>query len=526
MSLRTIRWGALVLGVLVIVFGAVVAAGVPLLLAFMSISVALAALFGLSYVLDLSVFVTNIATMLGLGIGIDYSLLMVSRFREELRSKPVEAAIEATVARAGKAILFSGLAVMVGLSGLLLFEMNALRSIGIGGMVVVALLVIGAMTLVPAILSVLGRRIDWLTLPLRKSSSGGTAWGRLAHFVMRFSVPLLILTVGLLLLLGSPFLRVRFGVPGADVLPTDAPSREGMDLLQARFVRGAMPAVVVTLTDPEGIGKPANIELIDSLSRKLAAGAHVSQVTSLTTVLGEQGLSAGQIAKLAETGFALAPPESRRALGALATKNTALVLAEAPLSRNSPELQQMVKEIRALRPQGVELHVGGEAAVLLDFVNAVYGTFPWTVLLVMGATYVTLLFLFGSLVLPLKAVLMNLLSITAAYGALVFIFQDGHLSGQLGFQPLGFVDATVPVLMFCMLFGLSMDYEVFLLSRIREAWQRTGDNVGSVAEGLQRTGGGKSPRPAVPVASDRTRTSPARYSRPRGGRWPSRSPPG
>ena len=479
----------LVLVVLVLVFGAVVAAGIPLLLGFMSVVVAWAALYGLSLVMDLSVFVTNIATMLGLGIGIDYSLLMVSRFREELRGKPVDAAVEATVARAGKAIVFSGLAVIVGLFGLLTFEMAAIRSIGIGGITVMAFLMIGSLIWLPAVLAILGNRIDKLSLPFRRPAGQGRGWARLARFVMRHPGAILVATAALLLLLGSPFLRVRFGVPGADVLPPDAPARQGLELLQRHFQRGSLPSVIVTISDPRGAVRPANVSVIDEISTKLKAHREITSVTSLTSLLNTLGMGGARIEEHVRTDFAALPEALRARLGELSSPNTTLVLAETSGEPNSESLQQLVREIRAVSAPGREIHVGGEIAVFMDFVNAVYGHFPWAVALVLGVMYVVLLFLFASLVLPLKAVIMNALSITAAYGALVFVFQEGHLSELLRFQPQGFVEATIPVLMFFALFGLSMDYEVFLLSRIRESWQRTGDNTASVAEGLQRTGG-------------------------------------
>ncbi|MBM4437892.1 MAG: MMPL family transporter [Actinobacteria bacterium] len=476
----------LVLVVLLVVFRTVVAAAIPLALGFMSVTVSLAALYGVSFGMELSVFVTNIATILGLGIGIDYSLLMVSRFREELRSKPVAAAVEATVARAGKAVVFSGVAVAIGMSGLLLFEMTALRSMGVGGIVVVLLLVLGALTLVPAVLGIVGTRIDALAVPLRRRPGEGQRWARIAWFVMRRPVLVLTLTVALLVVLGLPFARVRFGVPGADVLPAAAPARTGAEVLRASFQRGAMPAILVTVTDPSGILRAPNVAALEALTAIVQRSPEVASVTSLTTLF--PGVGRAQLEALVATRFASLPEEVRRRLGALVTETTTLIVGESLSGANNEGLQAVVRELRAAPASGLEVHVGGEVAVLLDFVQAVYGSFPWTIALILGVTYVTLFFLFGSVLLPLKPVVMNGLSITAAYGALVFIFQDGNLSNVLGFQSRGIVDATVPVLMFCTLFGLSMDYEVFLLTRIREAWQRSGDNQGSVAEGLQRTG--------------------------------------
>ncbi len=477
----------LVVIVLVVVFGATVAAAIPLVLGFMSIAISLAAIYGLSQVIELSVFVTNIATMLGLAIGIDYSLLLVSRFREELRNHPVDRAVEVTVARAGKAILFSGVAVAVGLSGLLVFEMNALRSIGIGGIVTVTLLVIGAMTLVPVVLSILGPRVDRLAVPWRLGQRELGAWASVARWVMRFAIPILVVTVTALLVLGSPFLRVRFGVPGADVLPPEAPARVGLELLEQEFNRGALPAVVVTVTDPEGIERPENLPVIDRLSRTLAASHEVSSAVSITTAI--PGLNLAQVTQLMRSDFALLPERARDQISQLSTETTTLVIGESTTLPNDERLQDLVRELRGLPTDGLEIHVGGEVAILMDFVDAVFLTFPWAIALILGISYVVLFFLFGSVLLPLKAVLMNALSITAAYGALVFVFQDGNLSGLLGFEPRGFVDATLPVLLFCVLFGLSMDYEVFLLSRVRESWERTRDNTESVADGLQRTGG-------------------------------------
>ena len=483
---------------LLLVFGSVVAAGVPLVVGGASVLVALAAIFLVAQLTPMSIFVLNLATLLGLGLGVDYSLLMTSRFREELaRRDPTDPdaigeAARVTVATAGRAVFFSGLTVLLGLLGLILFEFMILRSVGIAGAIVVALAVSAALTLLPAVLTLLGRRLD--RFAIRKVTVAPHAdgpWARLARRVMRRPWSVLIPTLGLLLVLGSPFLHVRFNAPDSSVLPPDVPSRQAFDRLREDFGDGEFAPISLAVRTDGPATSPANLARLFDYSRALAADPRVARVESLVDV--DPRLTLEQYTLL--YGDPNGPRDRFVATGLAATTRgdlTAFTIF-TPFGPNRDEGRSLVGDLRdpdgpLAPPEGVTVLVGGGAADVTDVVDRVAQDFPRTALFIIITTYIVLFMLLRSVVLPAKALLMNTLSLTASFGALVWIFQDGNLSAILGFQPLGFVETTLPVILFCVLFGLSMDYEVFLLSRMKEAWDRTGDNTEAVASGLERSG--------------------------------------
>ena len=493
--------------VLVLVFGSVVAAALPVIGGGLAVTVTLGALYLLAQRFSLSIFTMNVASLLGLAVGIDYSLFIVGRFREELaRGASVAVAVETTVAHAGRAIFFSGIAVMVGLSGLLMFSYMSLRSIGVGGAIVVAFSVLSALTLLPAVLGVLGRRVD----ALRVMGSGGTEsrfWRAWSNWVMDHPVVVLIATIAVITVFAGPILRIKTNVPTATSLPTSQQARRGYDIVQARFDRGALNPIQVLVTW-RGAGADAqptsaqNLAALYGYGRRLAALPGAEAVTS---IVNQPGLTSVQKAvgfwqrvqsSIASPSAGTSPPSAgagKATAGALLASTTApdtVLFQVAPGSDPSgaaaQALSQTIKDLPP--PPGYTVHVAGLSAGTRDFLSALYGRFPWVILFVVCVTYVVLLLLLRSAWLPLKAVLVNSLSIMASFGALVFVFQQGHLSGVLHFVPEGYVDATLPIIMFCTLFGVSMDYEVFLLTRMREAWLETGDNRQAVGFGLERTG--------------------------------------
>jgi RND superfamily putative drug exporter len=492
--------------VLVLVFGSVVAAALPVIGGGMAVTVTLGVLYLLAQRFSLSIFTMNVASLLGLAVGIDYSLFIVGRFREELaHGASVAAAVETTVAHAGRAIFFSGIAVMVGLSGLLMFSYMSLRSIGLGGAIVVLFSVLSALTLLPAVLGVLGRRVN----SLRIMGHGGTEsrfWRAWSNWVMDHPVVVLVGTVIVIALFAGPIVRIRTNVPTATSLPTSEQARQGYDILQARFDRGALNPVQVLVTW-RGTGAaaqptaPQNLAALFGYGRQLAALPDVAGVTSivnrpgLTSTQAVQGFWRGVIPTpglLHANNPAIAPARltAAKALLASTTAPNTVLFQVAPKSDPSggaaQALSQTIKNLPP--PPGYNVHVAGLSAGTHDFLSALYGRFPWVILFVVCVTYVVLLLLLRSVWLPFKAVLVNSLSIMASFGALVFVFQQGHLAGVLNFVPEGYVDATLPVIMFCTLFGVSMDYEVFLLTRMREAWLTTHDNRQAVGFGLERTG--------------------------------------
>ncbi|HEY7059993.1 MAG TPA: MMPL family transporter [Chloroflexota bacterium] len=476
---------------LLLVFGSVVAAGVPVAVGGASVAVTLALLFGIARQTDMSIFVLNMATMLGLGLGIDYSLFMTSRFREELRHQPVADAVAVTVATAGRAVFFSGLTVLVGLLGLMTFDFMMLRSLGIGGAVVVGVSVLAAVTLLPAILAIVGRRMEAFAVPwprlLWPRRLGAGFWAWLAARVMAHPVAVFLPVLAVLLLLGWPFLHVRFSSPDASILPADAPSRRGYDLLRTEWGQGQIDPILVAVRTPGDVISPDGIDRLYDFTRAVAADPRVARVDSIVNV--DPRITREQYYALYAYPQRAGDLYVTLALPQLARGDTTLVQVYSRYSPIGPEAKDLVRTIRAMGPSyGLNVLVDGGAAEVLDVVTRLYGEFPRAILLIMLTTYIVLFALFRSAVLPLKAIVMNTLSILASYGALVFVFQDGHFSRWLGFTPLGFVEASLPIVMFCMLFGLSMDYEVFLLTRVKEAYDQTGDNTHSVAEGLERSG--------------------------------------
>jgi putative drug exporter of the RND superfamily len=496
---------------LVLVFGSIVAGAVPGLVGGTAVAVTLALMVLLSQVFELSIFSLNLATMLGLGLGIDYSLFVVSRFREEsAQGASVERAVAWSIATAGRAVLFSGATVMIGLLALLTFDITALRSMGIAGALVVGISILAALTLLPALLGVLGPRIDALMIgPLAASASGARAgqsarvgfggvrgphtdngfWTRLARLVMarpvHVLVPLLVLLIGL----GLPFLRVEFGAPDASILPTDVQSRRGFDLLRTHWGDGELSPVLLVFQTTDG-SSPLQTDHIAGLAdfiRRVQADPDVARVESVVSL--DPRITPAQYALIYADPNRIADAYGQAAARATVRQDTLVANVTSRFGQTDKRAKDLVRAIRATPPPaGLRLLVGGGTAGVIDYADRLYDQFPRAAIIIVLAIYLVLLRTFGSVVIPIKAVVMNALSILASYGALVVIFQEGALSDLLHFQPLGFVEASLPIVMFCVLFGLSMDYEVFLLSRIQEAHLNGADNATSVAWGLEKSG--------------------------------------
>jgi putative drug exporter of the RND superfamily len=587
--------------ILVFAFGTLVAAGVPVLIGGAGVVTALAALYFIAGIYDMSVFTLTLSTMLGLGLGIDYALFFVSRFREELEDYPTVEAVPRTVATAGRSIFFSGTAVLIGLSGLLFFPFMFMRSIGVAGVVVVFVSVLAAFTLLPALLGVLGPRVNRLAIRRRRNGAGSAFWSRSAEVVMRHPLAVILLAAMLLGTLLYPVGHMKAGIPEATVLPQEYESRAGDDILKRNFKYAALNPMEIVATfqdDPlsvrglsdtrelgERIGGADGVSRVESdytiaaaaaedytrrvadarkQARKEAAAKvdglvqrqikeqtqnetdravneQLSQIEATydavppgaeerlradirPRVEREVRASEGRIRdeverRLAEEVDRKVPglPEGISADGKVTPEGVANFL-KLPAARQSEDLQDTldtyvagdrtllrgvteanpytqdaygaVDAVRAVEaPDGTSFLVGGLSAGQKDFISSLYGKAPFAAAFVIGVTYLILLITFRSVFIPLKAVIVNILSLTASFGTMVFVFQDGHLSGLLDFTPLGFVDATLPILMFCTIFGVSMDYEVFLLSRIREAYENGDSNTASVSKGLVATAG-------------------------------------
>ncbi|CAA9230413.1 MAG: hypothetical protein AVDCRST_MAG57-1053 [uncultured Blastococcus sp.] len=455
---------------LVVIFGSFAAASLPLAIGITAILGAFTALRAFSMVTDVSIFAVNVVTILGLGLAIDYGLFVVSRFREEIRRQPdTETALARTMATAGRTVAVSGVTVAISLAGLLIFPQVFLRSMGFGGMSAVLIAMLAALTLLPALLAMLGPKVDalsvrpWLRrlLPRRRADSATSAsqdhgaFATIAHSVMRRPVVYTVVVTAVLLFLALPFLRVQFGGIDERALPAGTESRVVTETIAADFPPsqdGPFDAVV-RLADP-----------VDSGTGGTALRSYVDAVAAVPGVEGATVVDAAR-----------------------STARVDIAYTGDPLGTGARDL---VGELRAVpAPDGGTALVGGPSAELVDLLDSLASLLPWMALIVVATTFVVLFLAFGSLVLPVKAVLMNVLSLGASFGALVWIFQEGNLSGFLDFTPTGFVEATQPILVLAIVFGLSMDYEVFLMSRIREQYDLTGDNTTAVATGLQRTGG-------------------------------------
>jgi RND superfamily putative drug exporter len=437
---------ALPIAIIVMVFllGGLVAAGMPLLVALGGVLTTLAVLVAATALGDVSIFSVNVVNMLGIGLGIDYGLLMVNRFREERgHGLEVHDAVVATVASAGTTVVFSALTVAVAMSGLFVFGVPLLTSFGIAGLGVVLLCMAAAVTLLPATLAAVGTRVS----PLAPTEDTEGRFFLLARWVQRRPVVVAGSVAIVLALLAVPFLDATFENGDARTLPRSSEVRDTALLLAERFpARGTDPVTVVAEADADD---PAFVAWLD-------------EVTTFDGVVGES-VRPGTPAGLT-------------------------VVDLVPEGTSQGDVATAVAEAVRATDADFDVQVGGPAAELIDVKDKLSARLPWAAAVVCLATLVLLFLMTGSVIVPIKAVLMNILSLGASFGALVWIFQEGHLSGPLAFDSVGALDLWMPVLILIFAFGLSMDYEVFLLSRIKEVHDQTGDNDLAVAVGLQRSG--------------------------------------
>ena len=443
--------------VLLVVFGAVVASLVPIILAIVSIVIGLGltALVGTAF--ELSFFVVNMLVMMGLAVGIDYALFVVSRYREE-REKGNEkpAAIAAAGSTASRAVFFSGITVVLALVGMFLIPSTIFRSLAVGAIIVVVVTVAAALTLLPAVVSLLGDRIDALRLPFVRRRGEGGFWARVAQGVMRRPVVSLVASVAILVAAAVPFAGINTGFAGVSTLPESFESKRGFEILDEEFGYGSAPAEIVIDGD---IGSPAVQAGIERLETRLAADA----------AFGRPELAVNDAGDLAVMTVLLGGDgSSSEAVEGVATLRDDYI----------PE---------AFAGVPADVLVGGETAENVDFFGITDRYLPIVIAFVLGLSFLLLAVAFRSIVVPATSILMNLLSVGAAFGLLVLVFQEGIGAGLFGFEQVETIEAWIPLFLFTVLFGLSMDYHVFLLSRIRERYDQTGDNAGSIAFGVGST---------------------------------------
>ena len=469
------------------IFRSLVAALLPLLIGVFAIFGAFALTRTLTNAMDISIFAVNIISLLGLGLAIDYSLLFVSRFRDELAmGAEVPKAIETTLRTAGESILFSGLTVTLSLLGMLAFPENFLRSMGIGGALATAVAMLSSLTVLPALLALLGPNVNRGRLPARPPTTkppGTGFWYAFSHGVMRYAALVIPATLGLLFVAAIPFLHVRFANPGPESLPPHFDSRRIADILTRDFSGDAEAPIEIIATLP---ASPLNAAQLDALSdyvarlRKLSSVRDVSSLVSLDERIPADGYA---------TFYSMGLPEAETAKKRFVSGNATLLTVEYRGVGYDLATQSLVRAIRALPPPaGAKILVGGDTAALIDRLASLRAHLPVAAGAIIAATFILLCLLLSSLLVPLKAVVLNILSLGASFGLMTWIFQDGHLEKALNFKSANSLDVTLPVLIFCLAFGLATDYEVFLVSRIKEEYHRLGDNTEAVAVGVEKTG--------------------------------------
>ncbi len=474
---------------LLLVFRSVIAAVLPLVIGAISVLGAFAITRFLSSFIDISVFAANIISLLGLGLAIDYSLLYISRFRDELADgKSVEAAITISSGTAGAAIFLSGTTVALSLLGILVFPEMFLRSMGLGGALAVTVAVISSLTVLPAILSVLGPKIDALMIPLpinRRGVDINSGWRALGQFVVRRPVAVLVVSLGVLIAAGIPFIHVRFADPGLDSLPASFQSRQVSDQIARDFPASDNPAIEVILTMPKSPINEDQLQNLFDYSDQLEALHGVKSVDGLSDV--SSALSASDAS---DVFYSEPDPRVRELKDRYLSGNSTLLTVNYSGGVSDASTQSLVKEIRAMQaPAGTRVLVGGDTADLVDRLQSLKSHLPLAMTLIFTATFVVLTAMLSSLIIPIKAIVLNTLSLGAAFGLMTWIFQDGHLQRALDFTSSGSLDPTLPVLIFAIAFGLATDYEVFLVSRIKEEYERTGSNSAAIVIGVEKTGG-------------------------------------
>ncbi|GAA5085988.1 MMPL family transporter [Nocardia iowensis] len=455
---------------LVLFFGSVVAALIPLAVALVAMMICFGVMWLLASVSSLSSLAISIVTLLGLGLAIDYSLLFVNRYREELAAgRDIPNAIRITMGSAGRTVIFSAFTVAIALAGLIWFPLEAIRSMGYAGIATALIAGATSVTVLPALLTVLGPRVDkWRVRRRSATPSMETAdgfWHRLATTVMRRPVPIATVVIIFLLLLGAPALGMKLGMPDERIMPESSSARQVADVIRSDFDTSGQNALLVVL--PEA---PSDRQAVADYAAALSALPNVAQVQTVTGSYrsGTQQAAAG-------------PQDARFAT------DSAVYLTVLPTPAGVDESDALVTQVRETQAP-FETMLTGVAATNQDSTNTIIDRLPYALGSIAVVMVVLLFMVTGSVLVPFLSLLLSLLSLTATFGALVWIFQDGHLSGLLGFTATGTLSPTVPTLLFGLSFGLAMDYQVFLLARIREEYDQTGDGTAAVAIGLERIG--------------------------------------
>lgn len=473
---------------LILVFGSVVAATLPIILGGGCAIIILTTLYFFGHLFTLSIFTINIALLLGLCLCLDYSLFFISRFRDELKNgSNIEEAIATTQETAGKAIFFSGLAVFVSLSALFLFPVNILFSVAVGGLAAVFFAVLISTIFLPAILAVLKSKINFLSVRLFRKKERYGYWRWLAERVVQhpylFFFPILIF----LLVLGYPFLVAKFGISDYRIFPEQSEHRAFYDTYAKKFqIEQLNPVILVIESPSSSILSRHNLSKIYDLVHKLKQNPLVKEVNGI--ISSNSDLKKAQYYTLYHLDKKLLDSRVKQLLDTTTTRHLAIINVISKYPVNSEETKKLVNELHHIQlGSGLKVQLTGITVSNIDVLHSIYRVLPYAILWIIVFSYLILLLLLRSIFLPLKAILMTLLSLSASYGALVFVFQKGYLSKLLNFQPQEMLDISLLVIIFCALFGFSMDYEVFLLTRIKEAHQVTKDNNKSIIFGIEKS---------------------------------------
>jgi RND superfamily putative drug exporter len=495
--------GPLSLIILGIVFGTLVAAILPIGVAMLTVVSAMGVTIWLSNVTDVTQYALNIITLIGIGVSVDYSLFMVNRFREELNlGRDIRTSTAMTVATAGKAVFFSGITVAIGLMGMLFFENTGLPSLGIGGTLAVSIAMVFSVIVLPAILVMLGHNVFKGKIPFAFSTDNEKedgAWARIANFVMERPWAVLIPTLVILLGAGLPFLQADFSIASRDALPPDDETRIGFELMDEKWPEDAVNAAMIVI-DFDGEDPLAEENLI-SVHRWMVNYLGDDRVLdAFGYALPDSSMNETEVLQFWQTPDEFLDNETIATREYVRTQFLSNNITYMIFSLDGPitgeDSRSFVSDIRSERGEllddlqmgeGGVLKVAGFAAYSLDVLDAIVESLPIAIAFILIATIVLIFIQVRSVIIPIKAIVMNILSVSASFGMLVFVFQWGYGADFLNFTPQP-IETTNPVILFCIVFGLSMDYEVLMLSRIHEEWERTGDNTLAVANGLQKTG--------------------------------------
>lgn len=474
---------------LILVFGSLLAAFLPILLGGGSALIILITLYFLGHLFSLSVFTLNIALLLGLCLSLDYSLFIINRFRDELgKGSDVKEAIAKTQATAGKAILFSGLAVFASLSALFLFPINILFSMAVGGLTAVFVAVLMAFILLPAILSVLKNKVNLLPIHLLpRNRTNHSFWHWLAEKIVKRPVFYFFSVMLFLLLLGYPFLSAKFGVSDFRIFPKDSPNRHFFDTYSKKFNENELnPIILLVQTKNQAILSKTNIGNLYDLAHKLKKNELIKKIYGIIDL--DSKLTKEQYYSLYHLHKNMLSPGLKKLLATSTLHYLTIMTIISKYQLNDPQTKTLVEELSHYQSKkGMRLELTGTPVKNIELLDKIQEILPYAIVWIMLFTYLILLFLLHSLFLPLKAILMTILSLCASYGALVLVFQSGYLHQLLHFEPQGMLDISLLVIIFCALFGFSMDYEVFLLSRIKESYEETGDNTKSIIWGIEKS---------------------------------------